>query len=121
MERKKHKLYELYIGRFSIVPPHEGHLGIINTLLKEDKMVCIAIRDTKISDKDPYTYEERHRAFQKIYYKEIAEGNVKIIKIPDIENAVFGRKPGWGIRQVRLSPEIEAISGTQLRKKQREK
>ena len=119
--KKEHKIYEMAIGRYSIIPPHKGHQELINTLLREGKNVCIAIRDTEKSEKDPYTYEERHRAFRKIYGKEVAEGTVKIIKIPNLSNIVYGRSPGWGIREVRLSKEIEAISGTELRKKQNEK
>jgi len=41
---------------------------------------------------------------------------VKVIVIPDIEEAVYGRKVGWGIRQIILPEEIEAISATAIRK-----
>ena len=109
-------IYELVIGRFQSLPPHKGHLALINTLLKEDKNVCIALRDTNIDEKNPYSFEERHRAFSKIYSHEIAGGKIKIIKIPDIENAVYGRKPGWGIKEIKLSKELEDISGTEIRK-----
>jgi len=111
------KIYSLVIGRFQVIPPHEGHLTLINTLLKERKNVCIALRDTNIDTKNPYTFEKRHRAFMKIYSKLVAEGKVKIIKIPDIEDVVYGRKVGWGIREIRLDSKIEQISATEIRKK----
>jgi len=109
-------IYSLVIGRFQCLPPHEGHLTLINTLIKENKNVCIALRDTEVDEKNPYTFEQRHRAFMKIYSREVAEGRVKIIKIPDIEEVVYGRKVGWGIREIKLDDKIEKISGTEMRK-----
>ena len=40
---------------------------------------------------------------------------VKIIIIPDVDEVCYGRKVGWGIRQIRLSKEIENISATKIR------
>ncbi len=119
MKNKEHKVYEFVIGRFQCLPPHDGHLELIRTVLKEDKNVCIALRENDGGKKNPYSYEERHRAFQKIFSEEIGEGRVKIIKIPDIENVVYGRKPGWGIREVRLNKKLEDISGTKMREKRK--
>ena len=114
---KEHKIYSLVIGRFQCLPPHAGHLGIINTLLKEGKNVCIALRENDGTDKNPYSFEQRHREFMKIYGREVCEGKIKIIRLPDIEEVVYGRKVGWGIREIRLDTKTEAISGTELRKK----
>lgn len=111
------KIYSLVIGRFQIIPPHKGHLTLIDTLLKEGKNVCIALRDTDIDEKNPYNFHQRYKAFEKIYKDYIAERRIQIIKIPDIEDVVFGRQVGWGIREIKLAPEIEAISGTKLRNK----
>ena len=113
--QKQKKIYSLVIGRFQVIPPHKGHLTLINTLLKEGKNVCIALRDTPQDKKNPYSFHERFQAFQKIYIREIAEQRVKVIKIPDIEDVVYGRKVGWGIREIRLDKEIENISGTKIR------
>ena len=109
------KIYSLVIGRFQCIPPHKGHLTLIDTLLKEGKDVCIALRDTEIDEKNPYNYIQRLKAFQQIYHNEIAEEKVIIIKIPDIEEVVYGRKVGWEIREIRLDKEIEDISGTKIR------
>jgi len=119
--KKEHKIYEFVIGRFQCLPPHDGHLELIRTVLKEGKNVCIALREADCTEKNPYTFQERHRAFMKIFSHEVAEGTVKIIKIPDIDNVVYGRTPGWGIREVRLSKDLESISGTEMRKKNEEK
>lgn len=37
-------------------------------------------------------------------------------KIPDVIEICYGRKPGWGIREIRLSEELEEISATSIRK-----
>jgi len=107
--------YSLVIGRFQCLPPHKGHLALINKVLSEGKRVCIALREADLTEKNPYTYEERKAEFEKIYSSEIKNGLVKIISIPDIEEVVYGRGVGWGIREIRLDKEIEKISATEIR------
>ncbi len=46
----------LFIGRYQ--PFHEGHKKLMEVELKEGNDVVIAIRDTEISEKNPYTIEE---------------------------------------------------------------
>lgn len=102
--------YSLFIGRYS--PFHLGHKKLIDTVLGEGKNVCIAIRDTEISEKDPYTYDEREKNIRKIYPN---RERVQIIQIPDIEEVCYGRKVGWGIRQIKLDEDTENISATKIR------
>ena len=59
---------------------------------------------------DPYDYKEREGMFRKRFGNRIA-----VMKIPDIEEVCYGRKVGWGIREIRVDPEIEAISATKIR------
>lgn len=108
-------IYSLLIGRYQCLPPHEGHLTLARTLLSEGKNVCIALRDTPIRESDPFSVEERKSAFEKIFEKEIEEGKVCIIGMPDIEDVCYGRKVGWGIREIKLDEKIEAISATKAR------
>jgi len=92
--------YSLFIGRFS--PFHNGYKYIIDKALKKGKDVCIAIRDTKLSDKDPYTYEQRKKMIDKVYEDKIygfEDDKIKIIKIPDIESVNVGRKAGYDINK----------------------
>lgn len=109
MKRK----YDYFVGRYQ--PLHKGHIKLIRKILKEGKNVCIAIRDTKKSKKDPYDYEERNAMFIKEFKKEIIECRMKIICIPDVENFCHGRQVGWGIREIKLSKNIEKISATKIR------
>lgn len=103
------KIYSLFIGRYQ--PLHEGHIALIRSVLNEGKNVCVALRDTPISDTDPYSVKERIEMFRK------ALPEVRVIVIPDIEEVCYGRKVGWGIREIRLNDKIEAISGTEIRSK----
>ncbi|MCK9370976.1 adenylyltransferase/cytidyltransferase family protein [Candidatus Dojkabacteria bacterium] len=99
--------YSLFIGRFQGL--HEGHIKLIQTVLDEGKNVCVALRDTGINDKNPYTVEQRIKMFTDKL------PSVKIIVIPDIEEVCYGRDVGWGIREIRLDKETESISATKIR------
>lgn len=101
----------LVIGRFQ--PPHLGHQTLVETLLKEGRHVLIAVRDTEISINNPYSYEERKSALEIMF--NAWKNRVEIMKILDIDEVVYGRKVGWGIRELRFDKEIEDISATKIR------
>lgn len=98
----------LFIGRFQ--PLHEGHIKLISAALKEDKRVVVGLRDRLLSDTDPFTIEERKRMFARAF-----GSRVEVMVMPDIEEVCYGRKVGYGLREIKLDGEIEAISGTQVR------
>lgn len=100
--------FSLFIGRYQ--PLHDGHKKLIREVLKEGKKVCVALRDTPISESDPYTLHERKIMF----HKEFGD-DIKIISIPDIEDVCYGREVGWGIREIRLDSQTESISATKIR------
>ncbi len=58
----------LFIGRWQ--PFHNGHKTLIETVLKKNKPVVIGIRDTEVSEKNPYSTSERwamiHRTLKEI-------------------------------------------------------
>lgn len=101
--------YSLFIGRWQ--PFHEGHQKLIQKVLDEGKNVCVALRDTEISETDPYSTKEREEMIKKVFPQ------VKVVVIPDIEEVVYGRKVGWGIRELHLDKETEDISATKIRQK----
>ena len=115
----KKKKYSMIIGRFQ--PLHAGHIKLIRTVLNEGKNICIALRDTNISDTDPYDDKERFIMCLKEFNKEMADGRLLIVTIPDIEEIVYGRKVGWGIRQIKLDDKTESISATKIRAKRKKK
>lgn len=116
-----HKEYSMLLGRYQCLPPHEGHQGLVDSLLQEGKNVLIALRQSDGTEKNPYGFEERKKAFEQQFKKEIAEKRVKIIEIEDIVEIAYGRAPGWQIKQIQLGQEIEDISATAIRKKINEK
>jgi cytidyltransferase-like protein len=100
----------LFIGRYQ--PFHEGHRALINVVLDGGGRVVIAVRDTPISENNPYILEERIAKIKKEYE---GNNNVEVIAIPDIKEVCYGRDVGWGIRRIRLEKQIEEISATKIR------
>lgn len=101
----------MFVGRWQ--PFHEGHQALIETVLRKGKPVIVAIRDTELSHKDPYSTTERWNAIQRALHKygEL----VKIIVIHDIDEICYGRDVGYAIRKIELDPKLHAISGTKKR------
>ena len=106
----EHTKRSLFIGRFQ--PFHAGHKALIDSVLAEGKDVLIAIRDTPWSETNPFSVWERWGMIRKVY-PDIKR--VEIIDIPDIAEVCYGREVGYGVREIRLAPEVEAISGTRIR------
>ena len=107
--------YSLMIGRFQ--PFHDGHEALVRALLAEGKNVCIAIRSTMRDKSNPYSIEQRMRMIQDRLKLEIFNRKVVVSVIPDIEEVVYGRKVGWGIREIKLDEKTEEISATKIRGK----
>jgi len=103
-----HKRYSLFVGRWQ--PFHNGHKFLIDKALAEGKNVCVAIRNTEISEKNPYTVKQRQEMIWRIY-----GDTVKTIVIPDIESINIGRKVGYDVNRIDAPPEITKISGTNVR------
>jgi len=105
----------MFIGKYQ--PFHRGHKTLIDSVLKEGKNVVLAIRDTSLSEKDPYTVEQRIGMIQDIYPDAVVypmQGRIMIVAIPDVLEVCYGRQVGWGIRQIKLNEEIENISATKI-------
>jgi len=116
----KHKEWTMLLGRFQCIPPHAGHQALVESLLDEGKNVLIGLRKEDGTDKNPYTLSQRTIAFWLMYEKEIEEGRVSIVPLPDIVEIAYGRTPGWKIKEIKLENNLEKISGTEMRKKNEE-
>lgn len=101
------KVYSLFIGRWQ--PLHDGHLALFDKVRKEGKNIAIGIRDTEISKDNPYTLLER-----KDFIRTMVP-DAKVFVMPDIEEVVYGRRVGWGVRELRLDDVTESISATKIR------
>ena len=111
--KREHKIYEFLIGRHQ--PLHAGHIKLIRTVLDEGKNVCIALRKSDGTEKNPYNFHQRYAMFFKEFEQEIMEEKMIVTEIPDIANVVWGRGVGWGTREIRLDSETEKISATKIR------
>ena len=103
------KKYSLFIGRFQ--PFHNGHDYIVKQALAGGKSVWIAIRDTPITDGDPYTAQERLEMISAHY----TDQDVVVTIVPDIESVNIGRKVGYDVNRYDAPEDIEGISATQIR------
>lgn len=103
-----HPIYSAFIGRFQLL--HGGHIALIRSVLDEGRDVLIMLRDTPISPKNPFTIAERKLMFEYEF-----GDRVRVVVIPDILEVCYGRDVGWGMREIKLDDELEAISGTKLR------
>lgn len=110
MEYFEDKKYSAFFGRFS--PFHNGHDYIIKQALNAGKSVWIAIRNTPITEGDPYTAQERLEMIS-AYYK---DDDVIVTIVPDIESVNIGRKVGYNVNRYDAPEDIEGISATQIRK-----
>jgi adenylylsulfate kinase len=100
--------YNLFIGRWA--PFHNGHKYIIDSFVNNGKPVCIAIRDTELDPKNPFSAKSRKKIIEKVYE---CNDNVKVTIIPDIETVAVGRDVGYSL--IEVPEEIKTISATKIR------
>lgn len=83
---------------------------MIDKLLAEGHEVIVGIRATLIGPDNPYSAYERQQMIHAVY-----GDRVETAVIPDFDIIAYGRKVGWGLREICLDAEIEAVSGTATR------
>ena len=105
----------LFIGRWQ--PIHDGHRWLFNQKLEQDIPILIAVRNTPVSDSNPFSTEQVIENLEKEYTKEVGTGLVKIISIPDIESVNYGRGVGCEINEFIPPENISKISATDIRNK----
>lgn len=94
-------------GRFQ--PLHKGHEALIQSVLDEGHDVTIGLRDGE-GECNPYSASERLQMFN------VAFGDkVSVTVLPKFDEIVYGRDVGYRMREIRLDPKIEAISGSNIR------
>ena len=93
-------------------PLHVGHEWLIQRELDQGKRVVVGIRDTPVSDSDPYSADVRKRMIEHRYEGEDVEAWI----MPDIEAISYGRKVGYELREADdIPPEVFAVSATGVR------
>src|SRR5688572_25279483 len=103
--------YHLFIGRYQ--SPHRGHMQIFNNYLDKGEPILIAIRDIVPDTSNPLSAGEVKDLWEAVYSNNPL---VKVIIIPDIASVNYGRGVGYEVRQIDVSPDISAISATEIRK-----
>jgi len=109
------KKYALYIGRWQTW--HAGHEWLIRQQLDKGKNVWVAIRDVPKDENNP---KSAHQVLMDLCKEPFFVENSKkiyISVIPDIESVNYGRAVGYEVIYHTPPKEIEAISGTAIRKK----
>ncbi len=93
-------------------PLHVGHEWLIQQELDKGKRVVVGIRDTPVSETDPYSAQLRKRMIEFRY----AEEDVEAWIMPDIEAISYGRKVGYEVREANdIPPEVFEVSATGVR------
>ena len=116
LERKEGQ-HAMFIGRWQ--PLHKGHQELFQQAMNEGKNILICIRDIQPDEKNPYSAEEVKSNILNHYSKEVEEGKVKVMVIPDICSVEFGRGVGYDIIEHLPPLDIANISATKIREQLR--
>ena len=93
-------------------PLHVGHEWLIQQELDQGKRVVVGIRDTPVSESDPFSAQMRKRMVEYRYEGEEVEAWI----MPDIEALSYGRKVGYEVREAKdIPPEVFQVSATGVR------
>jgi len=93
-------------------PLHVGHEWLIQQELDKGKRVVVGIRDTPVSESDPYSAQTRKRMIEYRYQGE----NVEAWIMPDLEAISYGRKVGYEVREATDIPsQVFEVSATGVR------
>ena len=93
-------------------PLHVGHEWLIQRELDQGKRVVGGIRDTPITEADPFSADLRKRMIEHRYEAEDVEAWI----MPDIEAISYGRKVGYEVRETDdIPPEVFEVSATGVR------
>jgi adenylylsulfate kinase len=99
----------VFLGRWQ--PLHDGHRTIIDSAADNGKDVVVAIRDTELDEKNPFTAQERKELISEVYSE---YPNVEVMIVPNIDTVAIGREVGYSV--VSVPEEVAEISGTETRK-----
>ena len=105
--------YAMYVGRWQTL--HAGHDWLFNQRLNKGERVLICIRDVPKGPKDLLKAEEVKANMELRYSKEIKDGMVQLLIIPDITSINYGRDVGYEVVQHMPPESIAEISGTKIR------
>lgn len=101
---------------------HVGHRWLIDQHLSKDEPCLILIRDIEPDgDKNPFKAEEVEELLSLAFSKEIAQGKIKLMIIPDVFSVNYGRGVGYDVTEHKPPEDIKRISATEIRRRIRNK
>ena len=109
----------MLLGRYQ--PWHQGHQALFEKVLAKHGQVAVMIRDMPIDEKNPFSPYEVSTNIQKKLIETGHAGKFTIKVVPNVVDVCYGRDVGWTVSKIDLSPEIQAISATNIRKEMRDK
>jgi nicotinamide mononucleotide adenylyltransferase len=101
----------MFVGRWQ--PFHFGHETLIRSKLDAGIPVLVMVRDTPVSESNPYTTEEVISMIE----AGLAGEDAIVMAIPDIESVNWGRGVGYETNEIQLPDNIKRISATEIRKR----
>jgi len=104
----------MFIGRWQTW--HKGHEWLINQQLEKGKNCWVAIRDVQQDEQNPKTAHQVLLDLSKEPFFIDNSDKILLSIIPDIESVNYGRGVGYEVIYHQPPTEIEAISGTGIRK-----
>ena len=108
------KKYAMFIGRWQTW--HKGHEWLINQQLEKGKNCWVAIRDVQQDEQNPKTAHQVLLDLSKEPFFIDNSDKILLSIIPDIESVNYGRGVGYEVIYHQPPTDIEAISGTGIRK-----
>jgi nicotinamide mononucleotide adenylyltransferase len=106
--------FAMFLGRWQ--PLHDGHKELFSQALNAGRNICILIRDTPVSEKNPFTSKQVKQNIEEYYSEGVKNGNVVVMIVPNITSINFGRGVGYDIIEHIPPSEIADISATKIRK-----
>ncbi len=107
----------LFLGRYQ--PFHDGHKALILEGLGRVGQACIAVRDTEGTDQNnPFGFAAIRERIESMLADHM--DRIVIVSVPNITNIFYGRDVGYAIDRIDLSPELQAVSATQIRRQMQE-
>jgi len=104
----------MFIGRWQTW--HKGHEWLIKQQLEKGKNCWVAIRDVQQDEQNPKTAHQVLLDLSKEPFFIDNSDKILLSIIPDIESVNYGRGVGYEVIYHQPPTDIEAISGTGIRK-----
>ncbi|MDR3449182.1 MAG: adenylyl-sulfate kinase [Alphaproteobacteria bacterium] len=103
----------LFVGRYQ--PFHDGHKALIIEGIERVGQACIAVRDAENTNaKNPFGFSFIRARIEEMLGEYMDQ--ITVVSIPNITNIFYGRDVGYSIERIDLTPELQAISATGIRR-----